>query len=92
MIPWGVWFWFSLDERPPCWWVNHTAVSQSHDVQVKVVGGFWKTLLPPQKAGGDWSVSASSGKDTIDPWRKFLGIFLEDFGHTFWEISWVVWK
>lgn len=33
--------------------------------EASVHGGHWKVLLPPQKAGGDWSISATAGKNSI---------------------------
>eukprot|EP00434_Breviolum_minutum_P013890 symbB.v1.2.012249.t1/scaffold842.1/size158541/4 len=35
------------------------------NAEASVVGGHWKALLPPQKAGGDWSITATGGKDSI---------------------------
>lgn len=35
------------------------------NAEAPVVGGHWKALLPPQKAGGDWSIIATGGKDSI---------------------------
>ena len=37
-------------------------------VEANVLGGTWKALLPPQAAGGQWSITARAGTKSVDAW------------------------